>query len=181
MNLIFHTTAAIGIIALVTDTGRAGANNTMKEILRTGLLAFAIGFISHAILDVIPHTYPINPTMDGILGFAFILAVARLTNENYRVISGMALVGIVLPDLIDQWPILLNKSFGFAFPEAEQVLPWHWTEYSGSIYSGESTVSDLNHLFVLVAVALICMIRRNELKTIFGREKLLPQWIYVVE
>ncbi|AFM02787.1 hypothetical protein Fleli_0300 [Bernardetia litoralis DSM 6794] len=60
MNVIFHTTTAISVAVLLTDTKIIEQSTTCKHVIWTSVLAFTIGLISHGVLDYIPHCYPIT-------------------------------------------------------------------------------------------------------------------------
>jgi hypothetical protein len=78
-----------------------------------------------------------------------IIAFVWLTNKRYRLITGLSFVGSLFPDLVDLSPGILNKQLGQSFPIINKIFPWHWHEYSGSIYGGDCGVSTANHLFVI--------------------------------
>jgi len=173
MNLIIHTTTAIGIVLLVADTSKIVVHKKLNNPFLTGLLAFTIGFISHAVLDYLPHCYPVPQTIDGILGIIMIITMVSLTNKKYRLITVLTFMAVLLPDLVDQWPLILNKCFGLNLTPAGQFCPWHWSRFSGSIYNQVSDVSTLNHIIVLLAFGVICRFKWSELKVIFNRKKSL--------
>lgn len=169
MNVIFHTATAIGISALLTDTKRLEQTNSSKTFFLIALITFVVGVISHGALDYIPHCYPINSKFDTIISSTIILLLTWLAKKKYRIIIGFAFLGSIFPDLVDLSFPILNKQFGLNLPIFEKIFPWHWHDYSGSIYSEQCKVSTLNHFLLLLTIALICWCRGTDLKTIFEK------------
>ena len=61
MNVIFHTTAAIGVAVLLTKTDKIEhSKNAQKQVFQTSIFTFIVAVLSHGLLDYIPHCYPIN-------------------------------------------------------------------------------------------------------------------------
>lgn len=171
MNVLFHTTAAIGVAVMLTDTHKVKPDTIFKDSISTGFFAFVTGIISHGALDYIPHCYPVNSKADAILGLATIITLTLLTVKKYRPIIGLAFTGSIFPDMIDLSPAILNKYLGLSFPITDNIFPWHWHDYSGSIYTQECDVSAINHFIVLMIVAIVCWFRQADLKTMFDRRK----------
>lgn len=169
MNIIFHTTTAISVAVLLTDTKRIEQSSTSKAAVLTSVSAFAVGLISHGVLDYIPHCYPINSKIDAFVGLTMILTITWLTNKKYRLIMGLSFLGCVFPDLIDQSPNIINKLLGLNLPTIDTIFPWHLHEYSGSIYNEKCDNSTLNHILLLLTICIICWCRRTELKTMLKR------------
>src|SRR6187401_3267065 len=119
MNVIFHTTTAIGVTVLLTDTSRLGNRPNITQVIPTALYAFVIGIISHGLLDFIPHCYPINSKLDVIAGLAMILCTTWLTNRHFRAITGLACLGAIFPDIVDLGPKIINKylNLGLTLPD----------------------------------------------------------------
>jgi hypothetical protein len=169
MNVIFHTTTAIGVTVLLTDTVRLGDKPTLQQVIPTGIYAFSIGIISHGILDFIPHCYPINSKVDAISGLLMILMTIWQTNTHFRVITGLACLGAIFPDIVDLGPKIINKQLNLGLTLPDAIFPWHWHTYSGSIYTQTCSVSTLNHLLLVLTVGVIIWIRRTDLKVLFKK------------
>ena len=169
MNVIFHTTTAFGVAVLLTDTRAIADAATNKKIIETGICGFLLGLLSHGALDYTPHCYPINSKLDAIAGLTMIIALVWLTTKRYRLITGLSFLGCVFPDLIDLSPSILNKQLGLSLPIMNKIFPWHWHEYSGSIYGSNCDVSTANHLFVILTVIIICWFRRTDLRQMISR------------
>ena len=167
MNVLFHTTAAIGIAASIIDTRKAGADSVRNRTIR-GSLAFLLGIMAHGALDYIPHCYPINSKVDVIIGLLIILASTLLAGKSYKLIVAMALTGSIFPDIIDLSPAIANKYMGLNLPVYKNFFPWHWKEYSGSIYNANCSVSAINHFMVLISTAIVCWVKRKDLQVIFS-------------
>lgn len=166
MNVIFHTTTAIGVAVLLTDTVRLGDKPTLIRVIPTSLYAFSIGIISHGALDFIPHCYPINSKADVIVGLLMILMAIWLTNRYFRVITGLACFGAIIPDIVDLGPKIIDKQMNLNLSLQENIFPWHWHAYSGSIYNGTCDVSTINHLLLLLTIGIVLWTRRADLKVI---------------
>ncbi len=169
MNAIFHTTTAIGVTVLLTDTVRLGDKPTLKRVMPTAFYAFFIGIISHGALDFIPHCYPINSKVDAIAGLLMILLTIWLTDRHFRAITGLASLGAIFPDIVDLGPKIINKYLTLGLTLPDNFFPWHWHTYSGSIYNGTCNISTLNHLLLLLTVGVILWTRRTDLKVITKR------------
>ena len=165
MNILFHTATAVGIIAVLADSREEVASKTNEY--SKAAVAFVIGVISHGALDYIPHCYPINSRVDVIAGAIIMTMLTFLSKPNYRWMVGLAFIGCIFPDLIDLSPEILNKFFGLSIPVYENIFPWHWEKYSGSIFIDDCMVSNFNHLLVVIVVVLICLNRKDDLRKIF--------------
>jgi hypothetical protein len=145
MNIIFHTATVISVTILLTDTERIKPDSTIKKGLLTGLSAFVAGIITHAVLDYIPHCYPINSKIDIIVSLIIIIATLWLVRKPYKIIAGLSFLGCIFPDLIDLLPKIINNYAGLRLPVSDKIFPWHWQKYSGVINNDNCSVSVLNH------------------------------------
>jgi len=168
MNVLFHTTTAIGIVALLTNTNKI---ERTKYSIQTGIIVFIVGILSHGILDYIPHCYPIPSKLDVLLGSLMILTGVVLSNKRYRMIVALAFLGSIIPDLIDLSPAIMNKQLGWQLPIFNKIFPWHLKAYSGSIYTGQCTISTINHLVLMVLIGITFLCRRSAVNQIFNRNK----------
>ncbi|RAW02300.1 hypothetical protein [Pseudochryseolinea flava] len=164
MNVVFHATAAMGIVVLITDTQRLGNKPTLTNVTPTALFAFTIGVVSHGALDFIPHCYPVNSKVDVITGLAMILFSTWIVHSYYRPIVGLTCLGAILPDVVDLGPKIIDKQLNLGLQLPGNIFPWHWHTYSGSLYNGECAVSSLNHLLLFVTVGMIFWARRTDVK-----------------
>lgn len=169
MNVIFHTTSAIGIAALLTDTHKISNTSNTKTTFKTSVFAFLMGIILHGLLDYIPHCYPINSKLDVIFSSGIILLMTWSVNKQNRQIVGMSFIGSIFPDIVDLLPKILNNKLGSLLPVFDNVFPWHWHIYSGSIYNQECTISTLNHILLLLIVGFICWYKRIKVMRMFGK------------
>jgi hypothetical protein len=168
MNVLFHTTTAIGIVVLLTNTKNIQQS---KHIATTSLIVFVTALFSHGILDYIPHCYPIPSKLDVLLGLIMILTGVLLSNKRYRLIVALAFLGCIIPDLIDLSPAIMNKQLGWHLPIFNKIFPWHLKTYSGSIYNGQCTVSNINHIVLVVLIGAVFWLRRSTMKRIFNGNK----------
>jgi hypothetical protein len=149
MNVIFHTTAAIGVTVLFAETDKIDNSLKIRKIFGTSILVFAMGIISHGVLDYIPHCYPINSKLDVILGSIIISTTTWFMNKRCRLISLSSFMGSIFPDLVDLLPSILNKQIGLGLPINNKVFPWHWQEFSGSVYNNNCNISTMNHILLV--------------------------------
>ena len=164
MNIIFHTIAAIGVSVAITDTNKINIKSSYKKIILTSVFAFIVGIISHGVLDYIPHCYPINSKFDAIASFVLIITFIVLTNKPYKLITALSFAGCIFPDLVDLLPAILNKYLNLHLKITTKIFPWHWPEYSGSLYNSDCNISILNQVLLIFAIITICWFRRTDLK-----------------
>lgn len=166
MNVFFHVSTAIGVAVVLTDTTKI---KSVKASIIPALFAFGCGVIIHGILDYLPHGYPFNAKPDAILGLLIISITTFLSAKKYRLIVGAAFLGSIFPDLLDLLPSIVNKYSGLSiFVNEYKFFPWHWKEYSGSIFTaGMDPVSALNHLMVILLTVITCWFRRTDMKRMF--------------
>lgn len=170
MNVFFHVTTAIGIVAIVTDTNKI---QSARDTIIPALSGFLMGLVIHGVLDYMPHCYPFAAKVDMIISLLIIIIAFVLANKKYYLIWLFSFLGSVFPDIIDLLPSILDKYLNLNLSISEKVFPWHWNEYSGSIFTGQDTVSDINHLLVIVVTFVVCWCRRSDLKQMFMKEKRL--------
>jgi hypothetical protein len=169
MNVIFHTTTAIGLTVLLADTNRLGNKPTLTQVMPTALYAFSLGVVSHGALDFVPHCYPMNSKVDVIAGLVMIFSMTWLTNRHFRAIIGLAFLGTIFPDIVDLGPKIINRQLNLGLSLPENIFPWHWHEYSGSIYNGTCNVSTINHFLLVLTVGVVLWTRRIALEKILKK------------
>lgn len=167
MNVLFHTATAIATTVLVTNTDRHVLNLLDKNILVSCFFALIIGIIFHSFLDYIPHRYPIPSKTDVVISLLLMIILTLAGDRKYRPIIIVSFLGNILPDLIDLSPNILNKYLHLHIPLFPKIFPWHWSQFSGSIYEGNSGLSNLNHLFIIIFVLVVCGVRFKDFKRIF--------------
>ncbi len=97
------------------------------------MVGFVVGILAHGALDHVPHTYPIPSALDVFLGLTLFLVAMAFSKPEHRVLLGACFAGSVLPDLIDLGPAIINRRLGWSLPLVK-IFPWHWPQYSGSIF-----------------------------------------------
>ncbi|WP_353548214.1 hypothetical protein [Sediminibacterium sp. KACHI17] len=165
MNVLLHTTTGIGIVVLLTNIKKIERS---KYPIVTCVCVCIAGILSHGILDTIPHCYPIPSKLDVLLGLFMILIASWFSNKKYRLIVLSSFIGCIIPDLIDLSPAIINKQLGWNLPILDKIFPWHYKEYSGSIYSGNCNISTINHILLLTIISGICWYKPVTMKTIFN-------------
>ncbi|MDR2956429.1 MAG: hypothetical protein LBV43_15255 [Prevotella sp.] len=168
MNILFHLVTSVGVTVIVTDT--TGICKVREGII-PGICAFSAGLIIHGILDYLPHTYPFSATVDVFLSLLVVAALIISSKPKYWLIICLAMLGSVFPDVIDLLPSILNKYLTFDLPVGNKIFPWHWADYSGSIFIGKSIASDINHFSVLIITIIVCYCRRKDFIEIFIKRK----------
>jgi hypothetical protein len=165
MNVLFHTTTALGIAVLFTYT------KSKKPSIVTSIFVFISGILSHGVLDIIPHCYPIPSKLYVSLGLLMILTAIWFSNKNYRTLVLSAFIGCIIPDLIDLSPSILNKQLGWNLPVFDKLFPWHFKQFSGSIYTDDCTISTMNHSIVVIALGAACWYRRSVVKEMLSKSE----------
>ncbi|MBR0750622.1 hypothetical protein JQ604_00325 [Bradyrhizobium jicamae] len=147
MNVIFHTLASVATASVLSAQIEKRPINSARgvAVLVAGL---GIGILSHGALDWLPHEYPLPSAVDVILSLILVSIVFTLARRDARWIIFSCFLGAILPDLVDLGPAMLNKQMQWHLPSVK-IFPWHWKQYSGSIYDGSQRwLSILNHLVV---------------------------------
>ncbi|MCB0840606.1 MAG: hypothetical protein KDE26_09975 [Bacteroidetes bacterium] len=165
MNVLFHIAAGTAIIA---NSSKEETLSSKDQLTKT-FTGFTLGVISHGILDYSPHCYPVNSKVDVIVSLIIIIALILLSQKVWKFIVGGTLFGCIFPDLVDLSPGMINSLFGMHLPTFPPVFPWHFPEYSGSIYSGDCDVSFVNHLLTLFVCGGMVWLNRKIFVKIFKR------------
>ncbi|AQS93676.1 hypothetical protein BXQ17_06225 [Polaribacter sp. BM10] len=156
MNVIFHIATGVTIFSVVSK--REIMENQIS--LPLYFFSFVLGVISHGILDYIPHCYPLNSKVDVILGLFLMLFLIYAVKMHSKLLILVVLFGCIFPDIIDLSPGILNSIFNINLPIFDNIFPWHFHEYSGSIYIDECSVSNINHLLTLIFCTIIIYLNR---------------------
>lgn len=168
MNVLIHLATGFATAFAITETKKL---RTKKQIITTSIIGLLISVMSHGLLDYSPHCYPINSRLDFILSLISLTGLIYFAIKKMRIIIFSCLIGSVLPDIIDLLPSILNKQFGFNLPTHKNIFPWHWKEFSGSIYSQDCFVSNINIGLITFSVIGILYLKRSNLKTTYSRSK----------
>ena len=163
MNVIFHTATAVGIFTAV--------NTSSSHLLIKASIAFFGGIMLHGILDYTPHCYPISAKVDILISAAVIMLLLLVTTKKSKLLFIISILGNTFPDLVDLGPSMINKYLGCHIPIIDAIFPWHWKQYSGSIYRGDCIVSDFNHWVVLFGVITTVTLNGYPHKRVTVRKK----------
>ena len=161
MNVIFHTLASVATAAVLSAQLKKKPINST-----TGLTILAIGFTTgillHGLLDWSPHQYPLPSVLDVGASLILFSVVFILALEEARWILLICFLGAIFPDSVDLGPAIVNKQMQLSLPTVK-IFPWHWKEYSGSLYDGSRQwLSILNHLVAAsVSACLIFKYRKS--------------------
>jgi hypothetical protein len=163
MNVTFHMLSAVATAAILSSRQN---NRTSHRCVPPNLSVVAAGFVvgvfAHGLLDYAPHSYPIKPIADVSISLALLGTAMTLANPRCRLLLGACSLGSVFPDLVDLAPAIVNKRLGWSLPVVK-LFPWHWRQYSGSIYDGSRKLDSLLcHILVIAAsFILLCVFRRS--------------------
>jgi hypothetical protein len=166
VNVAFHSLAALAI-------GQAAACRTTptdlpRRRLAIAAIAFVLGMMSHGVLDGLPHEYPFRWLGDTVASIALVGTWMAITRAGYRSLPMIAIVGALLPDVIDHVPRDINHHLGTHLPELQKIFPWHHPGGSGSL-SGvvpyrAHVASIANHIIVVSFCAAVLWLSRRALR-----------------
>ncbi len=163
MNVIVHTLTAVAVGTLLASSMREPGSPRWLEKQDAPYLAVALAgnVLLHCLLDILPHTYPLEIKVDIVLTLVLVALTLAVVRRRYWLVFIVAVTGGLLPDLVDQGPQLLNRYFHLSLPYRE-LFPWHWSAYSGSRYDREAwLISSVVHLLVVgSAMALLAACRK---------------------
>ena len=165
MNVLFHVAVGVTIFSGVSKKG----TNKGQTSISVYVSSFVIGILSHGILDYIPHCYPLNSKVDVILSLLSILFFIYIVNKQSKLLMMITLFGCVFPDIIDLSLGILNSILNINLPDFDNIFPWHFHDYSGSIYNNECIVSNVNHLLTLVFCIIIVFLNKNNFKKVLNK------------
>lgn len=179
MGVTFHTLTSTAIAAIAVPRLHHPHHGTRhKERWLCLLFLWMLCILSHGVLDMLPHQYPLPAPADvglTLFGFVGVLSIAK---PPTRWILVMCFLGCLLPDIIDLTLPLLNRKLGLALP-TYHLFPWHWPAYFGSIFDGRRTFeSHLYHGLVLLLCSIVVFTQRRVLFNNFSciRSLLLKHW-----
>ncbi len=161
LNIVFHTASAIASGIVVSSVFDKRYSD--KQRIRTRVLFFCVStnVILHGVLDILPHSYPLKGKVDVILSLLILTGILIFTKSRYTLVFASCFFGGILPDIIDLGPAIVNKLKIVNLPVVK-IFPWHWSQYSGSIFDGGNIyISLCNHLIVISFFILIIYIYRK--------------------
>jgi hypothetical protein len=125
-------------------------------------IGFTAGVLLHGLLDYVPHSYPLRSGPDVAFGLILFLLAITWAKRKHRPLVGACCFGSVLPDVVDLGPAIVNRLFGWSLPVVK-IFPWHWHQYSGSIYDGTKRLESLVlHLgVIMLSVGTIYFYRKS--------------------
>jgi hypothetical protein len=163
LNVTFHTLGAVATAAVLTLT----PNEKWRSFsaVKKYAAGFVAGILVHGILDILPHNYPFDPKLDIVLALLLFFLVFVMAQKQNLILLVICFAGCLLPDVIDLGPAIANKYFRLPVLQLSfKIFPWHFAEYSGSIYDGSSRSieSTIYHsVFSLICAILIFIYRKN--------------------
>ena len=136
MNVSFHTLGSFAVAAFLSARLLPCEKYFfLRSDLPFLIIGFVTGILLHGILDFAPHGYPVSPAFDIVFCLALFATFALFTKRRNLVLLAACYVGCLFPDLVDLGPAMINKRVNLGLPVVK-IFPWHWREYSGSIYDG---------------------------------------------
>jgi len=168
VNVTFHTLAALATAAVLShrdeskSIGRESGRSAPSYRATSLVTGFAAGLLLHGLLDYLPHWYPIASRADVILSIALVTAAITFAKQRHRFLIAVCFSGAIFPDLVDLGPAILNMQFGWSLPVIK-VFPWHWPQFSGSVYDRRRALQSLAlHLTVVgLSVGFLYRFRRK--------------------
>src|SRR5258706_38471 len=117
MSVVFHVLAGGAIAHVAATKLRPSADGPIAQpsvllLVTAGVLAM----LSHGILDGLKHGYPIPGTPDIVLAALGGLAWCGLVRRPLVPLFAVAIVGSLLPDVIDHTPWIVQSEIGIAVP-----------------------------------------------------------------
>lgn len=162
MNVTFHALGSIATAA-VLSLNLIEKRNSVSAFKKYAV-GFTVGILIHGVLDFLPHNYPIASKLDVIFALFILILSLFLTQNQNRFLVLSCFSGAIFPDVIDLSAGIINKHFKIPIPQFDfKVFPWHWKEYSGSIYDGSRFIaSTIYHISVLlICFSLIYFYRKK--------------------
>lgn len=154
MNVTFHVLTGISVAAVLCPR--------KQEVTGKALLVGLGATIPlHGLLDFVPHSYPIKSSFDVIVALLLFGTALLLAKPHLYLLIATCFVGSVLPDLVDLTPGILHRHVGLSLPEA-RIFPWHWRQYSGSIYNGSRGIESAAFHLLVVATATFSLWWRRD-------------------
>jgi hypothetical protein len=148
MNVVFHTLVSLATAAVLASRIKEKEPISSTKGIAISVIGFATGIVSHGVLDWLPHHYPLPSIADIIVSLVLFSGVCILARREARWVLLICFVGAIFPDLVDLGPAIVNKQMQSSLPVVK-LFPWHWKEYSGSIYDDSRRwLSMANHLAV---------------------------------
>ncbi|NJM52531.1 MAG: hypothetical protein HC846_03505 [Blastocatellia bacterium] len=162
MNVTFHIVGSIATAAVLSlsPTEKWHSASALKKYA----IGFAVGILIHGVLDFLPHSYPLPSKIDVIFALLVLILSLFLAQNQNKLLVLFCFSGAIFPDVVDLGAGIANKHLGIPLPQLNfKISPWHWKEYSGSIYDGsrffESTVYHI--LLLLICFSLIYAYRND--------------------
>jgi hypothetical protein len=148
MNVVFHTLTSVATAAVLSTQLKEKKPIDSTAALTILVIGFTTGILLHGLLDWIPHQYPLPSVLDVVVSLILFSTIFILARNEARWILSACFLGAIFPDLVDLGPAILNRQMQLHLPTVK-IFPWHWKEYSGSIYDGSRRwLSIFNHLVV---------------------------------
>lgn len=161
MNVTFH---ALGSFAAAAVLSTAAGDFARSATIKKYVAGFVIGILIHGALDFAPHHYPISSRLDVILALVLLLLTYLLVTQPNRLLLIACLAGAIFPDVVDLGPAIAAKHLGLPVPSLPfKIFPWHWKEFSGSIYDGSRRLeSNVCHLLVFSISFILILANRKK-------------------
>lgn len=165
MNVTFHTVGCVATAAVLSLNQTENWNSV--SALKRYVISFTAGILIHGVLDFLPHNYPLPSKIDVIFALFILILSLFLAQKQNRLLVLFCFGGATFPDVIDLGAGIANKHLGISIPQLDfKIFPWHWKEYSGSIYDGSRFYESMIYhiLFLLISFSLIYVYRNKFLK-----------------
>jgi hypothetical protein len=165
MNVTFHVLGSFATTAVLSFPPQANRQNFSG--FRRYIIGFIAGVLIHGVLDFLPHQYPLRSKTDVVSALILFAVFSFMAKWQNLLLLWTCFIGSIFPDLVDLSAGIVNKHLAIPIPELPfKIFPWHWKEFSGSIYDGSRNAeSAIYHIsFLLICLSLLYAYRKSFFK-----------------
>ena len=156
MNVTFHALGSFATAAVLSLKSAEGEFFGLKKSSTwlKMLIGFVAGILVHGVLDFLPHQYPLPSKFDVIFALVLLALTIFLAQKQNWLLILVCFGGAIFPDVLDLSAEIAKKYLGISLPSFSfKIFPWHWKQYSGSIYDGSRS---LESNIYYISILLIC-------------------------
>lgn len=151
MNVTFHVLGSLATAAVLSKGKTPFA-------LWKYACGFAAGILLHGVLDFSPHQYPLSSKIDVVLALILLAFFSFLVPRRNLLLFWVCYAGAIFPDVLDLSPEIIYKYLGITIPHLPfKIFPWHWKQYSGSIYDGSGSLESSTYYFLVLLISLVLL------------------------
>jgi len=121
-------------------------------------VSFILNVLLHGVLDLLPHSHPINSYLD--IAIALLLfSLIFFTDKKYRKLFALCYVGSILPDIIDLGIFRVLPVGNF------KIFPWHFKavfDLLDRTYSSGFVNMAANIIVILTCITIFLIIKLKQ-------------------